>query len=490
MKKINFLILTFMLTLFFVSCEDEFLDTDPARSISDEQVASAPAANEAIINGIYANLRSFGIGNPGRVDTDYGHKGITAGYDMMAQDIVLNNFNWYIFFYNYNGIQQTSSRTRITWVTYYSAIADANSVINGLQELPERTPQEDALLGQALAIKSFCLFNLVRVYAFTFIGHESDPGVPIPDRIDFDSKDRGTVQDVYNQIIPDLETAVTLLTGFTRDNKQQIDESVARGILANVYLETGNWAGAEENARLARAPFSLMTGEEWATGGFDVISNVEWMWGADIDSESSTVFPSFFSHFDSFSGGYAGVTGGHKLIDARLWNALPDTDIRKTAFVDPDNNTTDFPDFTNTKFVDETGSFEGDYVYMRASEMLLIEAEAKARLGDPTAAAVLFELVSTRDTGYVQSTSTGAALVDEIYFQRRIELWGEGVSWFDLKRLKLPLNRTGDGSNHMDFGRFDLEAESNSFRMQIPEAELNSNENINVNDQNPAPVTN
>ena len=100
MKKIEFLIFTSMLTLLCVSCGDDFLDTEPARSISSEQVASAPAANEAIINGIYANLRSFGIGNPGRVDTDYGHKGVTAGYDMMAQDIVLNNFNWYIFFYN------------------------------------------------------------------------------------------------------------------------------------------------------------------------------------------------------------------------------------------------------------------------------------------------------------------------------------------------------------------------------------------------------
>ncbi|BFP41809.1 hypothetical protein FGF1_26540 [Flavobacteriaceae bacterium GF1] len=61
-------------------------------------------------------------------------------------------------------------------------------------------------------------------------------------------------------------------------------------------------------------------------------------------------------------------------------------------------------------------------------------------------------MVTTGDAGYSRSASTGSDLVDEIYFQRRIELWGEGVSWFDLKRLKLLLNRTGEGSNHIDFG--------------------------------------
>ncbi|WP_394750463.1 RagB/SusD family nutrient uptake outer membrane protein [Spongiimicrobium salis] len=486
MKKYHFLSLFIAIAL-FMGCESDFLDTAPARSISTEQVAGTPAANDALINGIYANLRSFGIGNPTRVDVDYGHKGVTAGFDMMAQDIVLNNFNWYIFFYNYNGIQQTSSRTRIVWNTYYAAIADANSVITGLEDKEEElTAEENALLGQALAIKSFCLFNLVRVYAFTYIGHENDPGIPIPDRRNFEGKPRGTVQDVYDQIIPDLERAIGLLDGFVRANKQQIDRSVAQGILANVYLETGNWAQAELNAIAARANFGLMTGEQWATEGFDEISNLEWMWGADIDSESTTTFISFFSHFDSSLGGYGGELGGYKLIDARLYDQIPDTDLRKTAFADPLDNTTGFPDYANTKFDDGTEAFEGDYVYMRAAEMFLIEAEAKARQGNAAAADVLFDLVSTRDPGYVRSGATGDALVEEIYLQRRIELWGEGVSWFDLKRLKRPLDRTSAGTNHKDFGLIDFGIEANSFRMQIPEVELNSNENINVEDQNPS----
>ncbi len=68
----------------------------------------------------------------------------------------------------------------------------------------------------------------------------------------------------------------------------------------------------------------------------------------------------------------------------------------------------------------------GDPVYMRAGEMYLIEAEAKAKYNDATAQDVLFTLVSNCDPGYVKSTKTGQALVDEIILQRRMELWGKG----------------------------------------------------------------
>ena len=69
----------------------------------------------------------------------------------------------------------------------------------------------------------------------------------------------------------------------------------------------------------------------------------------------------------------------------------------------------------------------GDVPYMRAAEMYLIEAEAKAKLGqDANAAKLLFDMVSKRDAAYKLSTSTGTKLLDEIYFHRRVELWGEG----------------------------------------------------------------
>ena len=81
---------------------------------------------------------------------------------------------------------------------------------------------------------------------------------------------------------------------------------------------------------------------------------------------------------------------------------------------------------------------------MRISEMYLTAAEAFARSNqDAKAKEYLQALLKERDPEYKDLGNTGAKLADEIMTHRRIELWGEGFRWFDLKRLGLPLDRTG-----------------------------------------------
>lgn len=78
------------------------------------------------------------------------------------------------------------------------------------------------------------------------------------------------------------------------------------------------------------------------------------------------------------------------------------------------------------------------YPFMRGAEMALTEAEAAYHNGDEsTARAALEEVNKQRIEGYTCSKS-GQALLDEIRLSRRIELWGEGTSWFDWKRWNLP----------------------------------------------------
>ena len=86
----------------------------------------------------------------------------------------------------------------------------------------------------------------------------------------------------------------------------------------------------------------------------------------------------------------------------------------------------------------------GDVPYIRLAEMHLTLAEAYARTpGKETDAQnALRVLAVNRDPNYVLSTNTGQALIDEIMVQRRVELWGEGFRFYDLKRLNLPLDRT------------------------------------------------
>ncbi len=116
---------------------------------------------------------------------------------------------------------------------------------------------------------------------------------------------------------------------------------------------------------------------------------------------------------------------------------------------------------------------------MRASEMYLIEAEALALFGDEAKAKqVLFELISKRDPSYSLSTNSGQALLEEIRTHKRIELWGEGVTFFDMKRLNEALVRDYAGSNHASHGKFNIEAGSDKFRFKIPQRELDTNPKV------------
>lgn len=81
--------------------------------------------------------------------------------------------------------------------------------------------------------------------------------------------------------------------------------------------------------------------------------------------------------------------------------------------------------------------------------MYLIEAEAAAH----TSSAEGIRLLETfmrqyRDPAYTCRVSDPQAVIDEIVFQKAIELWGEGQYWFDVKRLGYPVVRNYNGTNH------------------------------------------
>jgi len=170
-----------------------------------------------------------------------------------------------------------------------------------------------------------------------------------------------------------------------------------------------------------------------------------------------------------------------------LYNKIdnPQSDVRAANF-DMDTTISGVGNAQLKFLASDQGSFLGDYIMMRAGEMYLIEAEAQAEQGNDTEAQdVLHELVSKRDNNYTKPTETGQALLDEIYLQRRISLWGEGFRLLDLKRRKQALDRTG--GNHIPAlaREMQLPAESDLFIFQIPEEEIDVNNNIGPEDQNP-----
>ena len=134
-----------------------------------------------------------------------------------------------------------------------------------------------------------------------------------------------------------------------------------------------------------------------------------------------------------------------------------------------------------------------DIIYMRSSEMYLIEAEAKAMLNDvPGAQAALKPLGEERDSAYdVTVYDTQATLMDHIKFQRGVELWGEGF-WYiqDKIRWDEGIDHAADGGSgasavlYQDAFFQEKPSINNEWVFKIPQAEIDANPNLTPGDQN------
>ena len=133
-----------------------------------------------------------------------------------------------------------------------------------------------------------------------------------------------------------------------------------------------------------------------------------------------------------------------------------------------------------------------DVIYMRSSEMYLIEAEAMAMMGDvPGAQAALAPLGEERDSAYdVTVFSTSELLMEHIKFQRRLELWGEGFGYTDKIRWDEGIDHAADGGSgasevlYQSAYQVDRPSVNDDWIFKIPQAEINANPNINSSDQN------
>ena len=101
---------------------------------------------------------------------------------------------------------------------------------------------------------------------------------------------------------------------------------------------------------------------------------------------------------------------------------------------------------------------------MRVEEMYLIEAEAAGRQNEAEGIALLTAFAKTRDAEYVYGThneayynKTTSAFINEIWWQRRIEFWGEGLATKDIKRLQKGVIRSYPGTNHYETNRYNKE---------------------------------
>lgn len=475
--------------LMLFSCSEEFLEKKPTEFVDYEGATKTTDNLMTLLNGIHRSLYIRYESN----QNENGLGSLMQQVDIVADDVVFPVTNpWYLQVYNWSAIANENSQDmRFPYRTYYRIIRNANTIISATDAALGSEADKKILKGQALLYRAFCHYQLVQLFGKRYVNgtDNTQPGIPVVLKVGNEKKPRSTVEEVYTQINKDLDEANLLLVGYTKPNNSHLGLKVAQGLKARVALTQGNWAIAADYAAKAKSGIALMNATEYVKG-FNDYNNVEWIWGSHINEVQTDYFGNFGAYM-SRNYNSTVIRSSPKAINSKLYNLIPATDVRSKLFDKTGLHTAlalpstyaKFP-YTSQKFLSlSTGDSRCDIPYMRVAEMYLIEAEAKARLGLADANTVLFTLVSARNPSYVLSMKAGPALVDEILFQRRIELWGEGFRFYDLKRTNSPLDRTG--ANHdstITGGVLSVPATDKRWQWLIPRAEINANPLVIQND--------
>lgn len=525
MKKI---ILLGLSVLMLASCTD-LLETEPGGSTVtqdqiDEMSKTAPEnLVAASVNAIYASFKAM-TPVTGEDHNDFGYPSIMMISDCNGMDEIsaMTGYNWNRQDLLFSDRLYTSSESEIVWNTLYQMIFAVNNVMGKLD--PESTdPTIKFYSGNAKAARAFAYFNLAQLYQFTYVDNKTQPCVPIiteenmADALENGCK-RATVQEVYDLILSDLDDAIEEI-GYAQDNnferadRRYIDLAVAYGLRARVNLTMQNWSGAAEDAQAAidntdAYPSSL---ELASRPAFWSIKECDWMWGVLVDETDEIVasqIVNYASHMGSFNFGYCWYSGGRQ-INQLLYDYIPDSDVRKGWWTDEDclsKNLTDmenylmsdpdegfgYPPYTQVKFAPYkeelfTDLNANDIPLMRVEEMYYILAEAKAMAGNiPDALTDLNDFVSTyRDSLYECTLATAQDIQDEIWYQRRVEFWGEGLSWFDIMRLKKGVDRRDAGFPAASTV-FNIAPDDPILLWRLPQSEIEANKLISALDNNPS----
>ena len=482
MKKILTFSILSAVAFNLTACKKDFLNTSPT-----EVVSTAPA--DVRLNGLY--LMTYQRGTGGTTgQTDFGQKHIDICTDMLCGDMALlaSTYGHYQSVANLRATQQPSNNYNyIPWRYYYRMIYEANKSIAELAS--PKNNDERYTLAQFRALRGYAYFYLMQIFTTKYEPNSSTNSIPLYTTADITSKPRVKQSEVYAQIISDLEFAVTNLAGFTRSKKGMIDKYVAEGLLAYTYAAMGNNQKVAELAQdiVSNSGYPLTTREQifYDTntkkgGGFNDVETKSWMWGVDLITENSFDLKSWWGMIDIYTYSYAWAGDG-KAMDDKLYAQIRTNDIRKKQFnrdLLPSNKF-----FAPDRVIGGQRKISTDYIYMRVDEFYLLAAEALAKLGQDAQAKTIYkkllklrypEATATTDIAYVDAL-TNAQLQDDIYLNTRIELWGEGKSYFAMKRNHKTIER---GSNHVEEKNTTFSYDNPRLTFAIPQNESINNLNL------------
>lgn len=477
MKKYIILSIAILSLLTSTACMDDYLNEPSPSSqgtITPEEAFSTSSNATAVLAGMLRQQR--------RQWDQFSRTDVGGLYSLLfaravkGSDIQLNE-NWYGNDYRNEDREPTFNRSRFTWRFPYMMIGRSNYFIEGVEKSTGIIDTDKpALLAQARAIRGFYYFQLALEFNHAYKYNPQAIAPPVYTTIGLEGKPMGTLEELYGQIISDLEYAVENSSTSRIDNSW-VNKQVAAAMLANVYLSMENWSEAEVMAKLAyggNVTNALNTVVTYQPSGFNDPGDKEWLWSMTQQGNQSNFFYMAPHAFFSPSG------YGNAFINTTFYNSFEDNDRRREAIsvTNPNFDNEDIRYLSSNKF---TFSFGGSMSIYRTPEFILVAAEASARQGNYLEAQqILNQFKTTRYRGFIEQNLTGTALIDEILLERRKEMYGEnGIQWFDAKRLQKGIERSGNHSV-----KINLEPNDNRFIMKVPQEEIDNNKHIDASVNN------
>ena len=526
------------------SCIQEI---DPSTStVTIGQASNAPGSYDNFVSAITSSMTGQFTynGNSSTTPWDFGYPSFFLQRDVMGQDMVCetSGSEWYGSWYGCSvALGPQYAVCQVPWTYYYKWIKNCNNVIGFYNAAP--APEKEAGLGIAYAMRAMFYMDIARMYCGSTYGKDkSAETVPLITEetpiSELTNNPRATNEVMWAQIISDLNKAEDLLKDYKRPDKLTPDVSVVYGLKARAYLTMEDWANAEAYAKKAQAGYTMMTAEQYTDQktGFNT-PNAAWMFALQYKADDPNIK---LNDADSCWGsqmiievsesgcGYSSNYVGPKRIDKHLFETIPDTDFRKMCWIDfaiddmSDADAmvalaaySDSPEgLANTGWTvsgsgtvggmpvkfrpnggehkDQILAFTVAVPLMRVEEMYLIEAEAAGMQNEAKGKQLLEAFAKTRDSKYEYGTHTDfyynnstSLFQNECWWQRRVELWGEGFATFDIKRLQKGVIRSYKDTNHPESYRWNSSSVPDWMTLCFVQTETNYNKACTPN---PTPV--
>lgn len=468
------------------------------------------------------------------------------GMDIAAES---SGSEWYTTWYTCGtALGPTYAICQLPWRYYYKWIKNCNIVISLAGAEPADDQKSGAGIAYAMRAMFYMDLARMYAQQ-TYATNKEAETVPIVTETTSDpANPRATNEAMWAFILEDLDKAEALLAGYKRSSVYTPDLSVVYGLKARAYLTMENWASAESYAKKAQEGYTMMTQEQYLSQkeGFNK-PNSSWMFGLTFRSTDPNITENdadsswgsqMIIEVSASQCGYSANYVGPKRIDAHLFSTIPETDFRRMCWIDPavddvvaDANPateegqaviaaalspyTDDPlgvyntgyavsgresvGYMPVKFRPKDGEHANQYEaftvavpLMRVEEMKLIEAEAAGMQDQARGIQLLTAFAQTRDASYEYGhhqeayyNNKTSQFQNEVWWQRRVELWGEGFATFDIKRLEKGIIRSYEGTNHIDGYQWNVETTPEWMNLCIVQSETNNNPACT---NNPTPI--